>query len=60
MKAQMKAADKSGATYAVIIGTDELSQGVATVKSMVDGHQEEISLDAVVEHVAAQLGKVNS
>ena len=60
MKAQMKAADKSGATYAVIIGTDELSQGIATVKSMVDGHQEEISLDAVVEHVAAQLGKVNS
>jgi histidyl-tRNA synthetase len=60
MKAQMKAADKSGATYAVIIGTDELSQSVATVKSMVDGHQEEISLDAVVEHVAAQLGKVNS
>ena len=60
MKAQMKAADKSGATYAVIIGTDELSQGVATVKSMVDGQQEEISLDAVVQHVAAQLGKVNS
>jgi histidyl-tRNA synthetase len=60
MKAQMKAADKSGATYAVIIGTDELSQGVATVKSMVDGQQEEILLDAVVQHVAAQLGKVNS
>lgn len=60
MKAQMKAADKSGATYAVIIGTDELSQGVATVKSMVDGDQEEIPLDAVVEHVAAQLRKVSS
>jgi hypothetical protein len=27
---------------------------------MVDGQQEEILLDAVVQHVAAQLGKVNS
>ena len=60
MKAQMKAADKSGASFAVIIGTDELSQGVATVKSMVDGHQEEISLESVVGHVAAQIGKVIS
>jgi histidyl-tRNA synthetase len=60
MKAQMKAADKSGASFAVIIGTDELSQGVATVKSMVDGNQEEISLDSVVRHVATQLGKVIS
>ena len=56
----MKAADKSGASFAVIIGTDELSQGVATVKSMVDGHQEEISLESVVGHVAAQIGKVIS
>jgi histidyl-tRNA synthetase len=60
MKAQMKAADKAGASFAVIIGTDELSQGVATVKSMVDGNQEEIPLESVVQHVAAQLGKVNS
>jgi histidyl-tRNA synthetase len=58
MKAQMKAADKSGASFAIIIGTDELSQSVATVKSMVDGHQEEISLESVVGHVAAQIGKV--
>jgi histidyl-tRNA synthetase len=60
MKAQMKAADKSGASFAVIVGTDELSQGVATVKSMVDGNQEEVSLHSVVQHVASQLGKVIS
>jgi histidyl-tRNA synthetase len=56
----MKAADQSGASFAVIIGTDELSQGVATVKSMVDGNQEEVSLHSVVQHVASQLGKVIS
>ena len=34
MKAQIKAADRSGATYAVIVGTNELDEGVAIVRPL--------------------------
>jgi histidyl-tRNA synthetase len=34
MKAQMKAADRSGATFAVIIGSDELAAGTAVVRPL--------------------------
>lgn len=39
LKAQFKAAERLGAQYAVIIGDDELSSGVATVKNLVTGEQ---------------------
>ena len=45
LKAQMKYADKINANYVVIIGDDELDQGVATVKNMRDGASRQISLD---------------
>jgi len=37
LKAAMKAADKSGARYVVIIGEDEVSSGVVELKRMSDG-----------------------
>jgi histidyl-tRNA synthetase len=33
-KSQMKRADKSGAAFAVILGDDEMKEGVAQVKSL--------------------------
>jgi histidyl-tRNA synthetase len=39
MKAQMKAADRSGAAYAVIIGSDEVAAGSAVVRPMRGGDQ---------------------
>jgi histidyl-tRNA synthetase len=40
MKAQMKAADRSGADYAVIVGSDELAAGTAIVRPLRgDGEQ---------------------
>ena len=39
MKAQMKAANRSGAQVAVIIGQDELAAGEVTIKNMADGSQ---------------------
>jgi histidyl-tRNA synthetase len=36
-KNQLKKADASGARYALILGEDELAQGVVTVKSLRDG-----------------------
>jgi histidyl-tRNA synthetase len=37
MKSQMKTADRSGAAYAVIIGSDELAAGTVTVKPLRGG-----------------------
>jgi len=51
MKSQMKSANKSGASVAVIIGDDELARGVATVRPMNGGEQSEIPLDHVVSTV---------
>jgi len=45
-KSQMKRADKSGATFAVILGDDEMKKGVAQVKSLrVDNVQATIKFD---------------
>jgi histidyl-tRNA synthetase len=44
-KSQMKRADKSGAAYAVILGDDEMKEGVAQVKSLrVENVQSKIPL----------------
>lgn len=40
MKAQMKGANRSGATVAVIVGTDELDAGIVTVKPLRTGGQQ--------------------
>ncbi len=49
MKSQLKKADSSGATYALIFGEEEISRKCLTVKMLRDGHgsQSEYSLDAI-------------
>jgi histidyl-tRNA synthetase len=42
MKAQMKAADRSGAAIAVIVGDDEKTAGTAIVRSLRDGGEQTI------------------
>ena len=37
MKAQMKLADRSGAAFAVIVGTDEIDAGTVVVKPLRSG-----------------------
>ncbi|GIN71040.1 histidine--tRNA ligase 2 [Bacillus sp. J14TS2] len=51
LKAQFKAAERLGAQHAVIIGDDELSSGVATVKNLATGEQKEV----VLEHLKEEL-----
>ena len=41
MKSQMKKADKSQARYAVILGEDEISAGVASVKSLRESREQQ-------------------
>jgi histidyl-tRNA synthetase len=48
---QMKAADKAGARYAVIIGDDELAKGVAKLKCLNSGDELEVPLGSLVEHL---------
>ena len=51
MKAQMKAADKNHARYTVIVGDDELAQGVAVVRNMAASSQENVPLEEVINYV---------
>ncbi len=51
MKAQMKQANKLNASYAIILGDDEIAEGVAMVRSMADSSQEKIAIQDVVEKI---------
>jgi histidyl-tRNA synthetase len=51
LKAQMKAASKSGARVAVIVGEDEKAAGTATVRDLVEGEQTTVDLEAVVDQI---------
>jgi histidyl-tRNA synthetase len=54
-KSQMKRADKSGAAFAVIIGDDEMKEGVAQVKSLrVENQQSKMPLDELAQFFLKQ------
>ena len=55
MKAQFKLADRSGAELAVVVGPDELERGIAKVQSLKTKREEEVKLEAVVEHIKGRL-----
>ena len=48
MKAQMRSANRAGAVTVVIRGEDELARGVAVVKNMAGGEQEEVPLAELI------------
>ncbi len=56
-KAQMRAADKSGARYTLIFGDDEIAAGTIALKDMVDGVQEPVPLNGLF---AALEGKITT
>ncbi|MDQ6798400.1 MAG: His/Gly/Thr/Pro-type tRNA ligase C-terminal domain-containing protein [Actinomycetota bacterium] len=51
MKAQFKAADRSGARLAVVIGERERAEATVTVRDLTSGDQETIGRHDVVAHV---------
>jgi histidyl-tRNA synthetase len=51
MKAQMKAAAKSGARVAVIVGDEEKAAGTATIRDLATGDQTTVGLESAVDHV---------
>lgn len=49
LKAQMKYADKLGAEYTIVLGDNELSEGVCKIKNMKTGEQTEVKTDKISE-----------
>jgi histidyl-tRNA synthetase len=54
LKGQMRQAARMGAPWVVIIGPDDWSRGVATVRDMRQAEQEEIRLDRLSEELSAR------
>jgi len=57
LKAQLKAANREGARWAVILGESELAKGVATLRSLISGDQAEVPLEGVIAHLKGQGSK---
>jgi histidyl-tRNA synthetase len=55
LKAQMKRADRIGASRAIIVGGDELARGEVTVKDMTTGDQTAVNRNEVVRLLASGL-----
>lgn len=51
MKAQMKQANKLGAKYSVILGEDEIAEGVVMLRSMEDSSQAKVPMNQVAENI---------
>ena len=49
LKAQFKYADRIGARYVIVIGDDELSKGVVSLRDMVNSTQTEVPADKITE-----------
>jgi len=57
-KAQFRAADRSGARVALVVGPDEAERRVVAVKPLRDGGgQSEVAWDGVIDHVRELLGR---
>jgi histidyl-tRNA synthetase len=56
LKAAMKAANRSGARYAVVVGERDIAEGVAQLKDMESGEQQAVALDGIVDELRSRLG----
>jgi len=52
MKKRLSRANDAGATYALIIGDDELDRGEAQLKDLASGEQKSVSLDLIGEAIS--------
>ena len=56
LKGAMKAADRSGATHAVVIGDRDLAEGVGQLKDLRTGEQQAVPVDELFETVRGTVG----
>lgn len=57
LKGAMKAADRSGARLALVLGDRELADGKVEVKDLATGDQHQVALERIVDEVRALLGR---
>jgi histidyl-tRNA synthetase len=55
MRSQMRAADRSGAAVAVIVGADELAAGTVTLRPLRGGEQEAVPREKLLDRLAELL-----
>jgi histidyl-tRNA synthetase len=58
LKAQLKYANARNDLFAVMIGADELQEGIVTLRDLVTGSQEKLSVDACVKRLRARFDSV--
>ena len=56
VRRRMERANRSGASFAVILGDEEVARGVAQVRDLDAGDQQEVALAALPAHVRTLLG----
>ncbi|WP_395575535.1 histidine--tRNA ligase [Streptomyces sp. BK79] len=56
LKAAMKAANRSGARYALVLGERDLAEGVVQLKDMESGEQSAIGVNEIVAELESRLG----
>ena len=59
-KAKMSYADKIQVPFAVLIGEDEVNEGVLSVKDMQTGEQVKLAPDAAARHIAEKVSALNA
>ncbi len=59
LKGAMKAADRSGARFALVLGERDLAEGAAQLKELATGEQRSLPLDAIVTEVRTALANRN-
>ena len=55
LRSQLRYANATGCTHAVIIGDDELARGVATLRDLAKSQQTEVALDSLVDSLVDQV-----
>ncbi|MEE9591779.1 MAG: histidine--tRNA ligase [Thermodesulfobacteriota bacterium] len=58
IKAQMKKADKIGASFVLLLGEDEHDRGVVAIKDMKTGSQKDVKLGEIVEELNKELSTI--
>ncbi|WP_025323833.1 histidine--tRNA ligase [Deferrisoma camini] len=54
-KAQMRAADRSGARFALILAEDEMASGTVTVKDLSTGNQETVAVGELISYLMGRI-----
>ena len=55
LRSQLRYANATGCTHAVIIGDDELARGVATLRDLAKSQQTEVELGSLIESLLSQV-----